>query len=100
MNTGLLWTAIGSITGVMALVLVAWQVRLQITERRERRGSHSSAAKSSEFATDGLPVAVPLGRLPGEVRGRDSLLSELQDSLVARPRGPGRTWVLAGMGGL
>ncbi len=58
----------------------------------------------------GLPVAVPLSRLPPEIRGRDLLLAELRRSLMRRPSGlrllarrtrrQGRTWVLAGMGGL
>jgi tetratricopeptide (TPR) repeat protein len=45
-------------------------------------------------------VAVPLGRLPAEVRGRDALLAELRHPLSRRHRGPGRAWVLTGMGGL
>ena len=47
-----------------------------------------------------LPVSVPLGRLPAEVRGRDVLLAEMRRSLTWRRLRPGGTWVLAGMGGL
>ena len=47
-----------------------------------------------------LPVAVPFGRLPAVVRGRDQLLAELRRPLARKPRGSGRTWVLVGMGGL
>jgi tetratricopeptide (TPR) repeat protein len=51
-------------------------------------------------ADSGLPVTVPLGRLPADVRGRDGLLAELRRALVRKPRERGGTWVLAGMGGL
>ena len=47
-----------------------------------------------------LPVSVPLGRLPAEVRGRDGLLAEIRRSLTRRRPRRGSTWVLAGMGGL
>jgi hypothetical protein len=49
---------------------------------------------------DGLPVTIPLGRLPAEVRGRDDLLAELRRGMARKPRRGGGTWVLAGMGGL
>ena len=51
-----------------------------------------------------LSVTVPLGRLPVEVRGRDSLLAELRASVTTRRllrrHQAGVVWVLAGMGGL
>jgi tetratricopeptide (TPR) repeat protein len=51
-----------------------------------------------------LSVTVPLGRLPVEVRGRDSLLAELRASVTTRRllrrHQVGVVWVLAGMGGL
>ena len=50
--------------------------------------------------TNGLPVTVPLGRLPAEVRGRDTLLDELRRALARKRRRRGGTWVLAGMGRL
>ena len=59
--------------------------------------SDTGAAAS---AADALPVAAPLGRLPTEVRGRDGLLAELRRPLSRVPRQAGRTWVIAGMGGL
>ena len=100
MNAGLIWTAIGSAAGVLGLALVAWQVRLQHLERRERQQPQERGSERADFRANGLPVAVPMGRLPPEVRGRDALLAELRGSLARRPRRPGRTWVLAGMGGL
>jgi tetratricopeptide (TPR) repeat protein len=57
-------------------------------------------------STPRLPVAVPLGRLPPEVRGRDDLLAEMRSSLSRsfltwpQKRTSPRTWVLAGMGGM
>src|SRR5215472_17393627 len=103
MDSGVLWTVIGSVTGLIAVGLTAWQVRLQIVEHRQ-----AGVPRHQEWLPDsgGLPVAVPLGRLPVEVRGRDALLGELCQSfgrrlLAARLRWSGpRVWVLAGMGGL
>ncbi len=100
MDAGLLWTAAGSAAGILAAVLIAWQVRLQLIERREPHRHHPATGKPSVSGDGGLPVAVPLGRLPAEVRGRDTLLAELRRPLTRRPRRPGGTWVLAGMGGL
>ena len=37
MDAGLLWTVIGSAAGVLGAALVAWQVRLQVADRREVR---------------------------------------------------------------
>ena len=45
-------------------------------------------------------MTVPLGLLPGEVRGRDALLAELRRRLTKRSQVGCGTWVLAGMGGL
>ena len=47
-----------------------------------------------------LPVSVPLGRLPAEVRGRDVLLAEMRRPLTRRRQRLDSTWILAGMGGL
>ena len=101
MDGGLLWTVVGSVTGVAALGLTAWQVRLQLLERRERRQPRALEGETPELAAGGLPVTVPLGRLPAEVRGRDLLLAELRAPVGRRqPGGTGRVWVLAGMGGV
>ena len=61
-------------------------------------GSPAAGPREDGAAAGGLPVGLPVGRLPAEIRGRDALLAELRAS-VMRPR-PGRTWILAGMGGL
>jgi tetratricopeptide (TPR) repeat protein len=102
MDSGLLWTVVGSVTGVIAAGLTAWQVRLQLVERRQSRRAHAEQQRS--LVPDGLSVALPTGRLPAEIRGRDAVLAELRRSLH-RPertghRPAGRAWVLAGMGGL
>jgi tetratricopeptide (TPR) repeat protein/DNA-binding XRE family transcriptional regulator len=74
-----------------------------------RAGTDSSEAGRREVTgpggDGGLSVAVPLGRLPAELRGRGGLLAEVGDSLAGRRPGrargsPVRVWVLAGMGGL
>jgi hypothetical protein len=107
-DTGLLWTAVGSAAGVFGTALVAWQVRLQVREHRVRLHSHGDGEPMSDQGGAGLPVAVPFGRLPAEIRGRDALLAELRRPLsrgaspirsVRRPQS-GHTWVLAAMGGL
>jgi tetratricopeptide (TPR) repeat protein len=114
MDAGLLWTVVGSTAGTVTVVLAAWQVRLQHVERREARRVRAAVQQldsgTSGTVTSGLPVTVPLGRLPAEVRGRGGLIAELTRALdrhrsagVARSwrqRRSGRTWVLAGMGGL
>ena len=100
MDTGLLWTAVGSAAGILAVGLTSWQIRLQLQERHESQRLQAKAGRVRPVAVDGLPVAVPFGRLPDKVRGRDELLTELRHSLVRKPRPPGRTWVLAGMGGI
>jgi tetratricopeptide (TPR) repeat protein len=58
------------------------------------------AASPPKPEADALPVAIPLGRLPAEVRGRNSLLAELRQALGQGRDMHGSTWVLAGMGGL
>ena len=102
MNPGLLWTIVGSGAGVIALGFTAWQVRLQVLERKERKGALqvSGTADSAKASISGLPVAVPLGRLPSAVRGRNALLHELRSVLNWRTRPTNRAWVLAGMGGV
>jgi hypothetical protein len=112
MDPGLFWTAVGSAAGVAGSALVIWQTRLQILERRDVRRLRLAGEERTSNALGGFPVAVPLGRLPAEIRGRDPLLAELLRGLARRPakpghggrrlarRRPGASYVLAGMGGL
>ena len=105
MDSGLIWTVVGSVTGVVAAGLAAWQVRLQLVEHRQSRQLRAQAKQERVPEAAGLSVALPTGRLPAEVRGRGDLLAELRQSLGlargARRRMPAvRVWVLAGMGGL
>ena len=102
MEAGLLWTIIGSAAGVLGVGLVAWQIRLQVAEHREVRRFRVADQQPSSQNVGGLPVTVPVGRLPTEIRGRDGLLAELRRPLTRRvlPRRHDRTWVIAGMGGL
>lgn len=97
-DAGLLWTAIGSAAAVPAVVVGAWQLRLQMIEHRERR--HRDAPRTPAPSVPGaLPVAPPVGRLPIDIRGRDGLLAELRESLTRR-KSRRSVWVLTGMGGL
>src|SRR5262245_33493360 len=98
MDAGLLWTALGSVAGVLGVVLVGWQVRLQISDRRRSERPHS--AQSVNSRSIGLPVAVPLGRLPDHIWGRTVVLAQLRHQLTRWRWHRGRTWVLAGMGGV
>ena len=102
MESGLLWTVVGSGAGVVALGFTAWQVRLQVLERKDRKVTHqlSGTADPASGGISGLPVAVPFGRLPSDVRGRNGLLHELRSVLNWRNRPANRSWVLAGMGGV
>jgi tetratricopeptide (TPR) repeat protein len=104
MDSGLLWTVLGTAAGVAAAGLAAWQVGLQVIDRRRKEPGRAAGGELP--AASRLPVAVPLGRLPHAVRGRDALLAELQRpfsrSFLRWPlKGTSsRTWVLAGMGGV
>ena len=108
MDAGLLWTAVGSVAGALGVILVAWQVRFQLHEHRAAIARDRSS--DTGHFPDALSVAVPLGRLPAEIRGRALLVTELHRLLAPRrslkrllgrhQARPGRAWVLAGMGGL
>ncbi len=105
MDSGLLWTVMGTVTGVVAVGLTAWQVRLQLVEHRLSRQFWVQSDKESSPAADGISVVLPTGRLPAEIRGLDRLLAELRQSLRPVPRATvraaiPRVWALAGMGGL
>jgi tetratricopeptide (TPR) repeat protein len=99
MDPGLLWTAVGSAAGIIAAGLAVWQIRLQIQARR-RTEQEREDARATASTGHGLPVTIPLGALPPEIRGREALLEELRRALARRPGQVGRVWVLAGMGGL
>ncbi|GAA4567407.1 tetratricopeptide repeat protein [Planotetraspora kaengkrachanensis] len=94
-------TAAGAVVGVAALGVGVWQLRVAIMDRRDAHARSSVLADSNtDSAAEGaLPVAVPVGRLPPEVLGRDDMLAELTRALGRRKRNPG-AWVLAGMGGV
>jgi len=101
MDAGLAWTIAGSAAGVIATGLAAWQVKLQLAEHRTRRQENSQRSElAAGSGWGGLPVAVPVGRLPLEVRGRDELVGELSRRIRKPPQTGCGTWVLAGMGGL
>jgi tetratricopeptide (TPR) repeat protein len=80
-------------------------------ERQDRGEEPLSGGNTSQAIRDGsrtslgseegeLPVAVPLGRLPAKIRGRDALLAELRRPLTRRTAFSAGTWVLTGMGGV
>ena len=89
----------GSAAAIPALAVGAWQLRLQVLERRDRRRHIGDVGRSRAAGRGELPVTAPVGRLPADVRGRDVLLAELRRPLIRR-RVHGGVWVLAGMGGL
>lgn len=100
MDATLWWTAIGSGAGVLSVGLVAWQIRQELSGHRNPPKPDGDSGRSSEAKSGGLSVAIPFGRLPAEVRGRDALMVELRHSIERRPRYSPRAWVFAGMGGL
>ena len=78
-----------------------WQLRVQISERRDRelpKGTEQQSPITPAWAGE-LPIDPPFGRLPAKIRGREAILDELRRMLVRRHRKP-RTWVVTGMGGL
>ena len=100
MNSGLFWTVLGSVAGVLAAGVAVWQILIQVQERREQSQVVSAGGQSPDGQVGGLPVTPPFGRLPIQVRGRDELLAEFGSALTKRSQPSGRTWVLAGMGGV
>jgi len=83
--------------------LVREDLVLLLTERFSASVISADAGREPAWS-GGLPVTAPVNRLPVEVRGREELLAELCRPFglgrVSRHREPGRTWVLAGLGGL
>jgi tetratricopeptide (TPR) repeat protein len=71
-----------------------------LTQGETGRAGQATTTMAPAPEAGGLPVAVPAGRLPVEIRGRGGLLAELYRPLRRYPRRRGGTWVLAGMGGL
>jgi hypothetical protein len=78
----------GTVAG-LAVRLVWWVVR----ERRQRRRERDSIR--AEAAATGTSLAVPVARLPADVRGRTELLERLVRQVTC-----GGVVVLAGMGGV
>ncbi|MEU9017827.1 tetratricopeptide repeat protein [Actinomadura sp. NPDC048394] len=95
-----LLAVLASVAGVLGLVVGVGQWRVAVLTRRDvRRGEQSEGPERP--GSGALPVAVPTGRLPADVVGRDDLLAELSDRLGGRAsKKPGGVWVLAGMGGV
>jgi hypothetical protein len=81
-------SAAGAIAG-LAGWLAWWALREGLERRRERDFARA------EVAATGASLAVPVGRLPAEVRGRAELLT-----LLVRQVSGGGLVVLAGMGGV
>ena len=83
--------------------LVRQDLALLLTERFAASGGGFVAPDQPTW-TGGLPVIAPVSRIPVQVRGRAELLAELCQPFGpgrgARRRRTGRTWVLAGLGGL
>jgi hypothetical protein len=89
---------LASVAGMFGLAVGVWQRRVSILDRRDAGRARTDDGSSTDGA---LPVAVPTGRLPAEVLGRDDLLAELDRGLDRRARKQTNgVWVLAGMGGV
>ncbi|WP_203825097.1 tetratricopeptide repeat protein [Actinoplanes palleronii] len=97
MDAGALWTIVGSVAGVGALIIGSAQLQ-QGKKSLQRKASTADAAphEGGSGYVLGDTVAVPLGRLPREVVGRETTLR-----LLARAFRQGdRVIVLAGVGGI
>src|SRR5215831_17007540 len=96
MDSGWLWAAIGSAAAVFTAGVGVWQLRLELAKRRDRLTARAGDdAFGSSMA--GLPIAPPIGGLPRQVWGRETILAELRRHMSPRKGG---VWVLAGMGGV
>ncbi|MFD3920803.1 tetratricopeptide repeat protein [Streptomyces sp. NPDC058595] len=80
---------VGTLSGVAAVGVAAWQVRVQARETIRRRRAEPGGAP-------GVLVAPPIDAVPELIRGRDQVMRRLRQWL-RRP--PGAVVVLAGMGG-
>jgi tetratricopeptide (TPR) repeat protein len=91
---------LGSVAGVLALGVGAWQLRVAVLDRRDAGKGQQRPAGDADAAGGTLSVTAPVGRLPAEVLGRGALLAELRSALGGVKRRRPGTWVLAGMGGV
>ncbi|MFD6991722.1 tetratricopeptide repeat protein [Streptomyces sp. NPDC059943] len=80
---------VGTLSGVAAVGVAAWQARVQARETIRRRRAEPGVAP-------GMSVAPPTGAVPELIRGRDQVMRRLRRWL-RKP--PGAVVVLAGMGG-
>ena len=90
----------GSLAGVAAFAVSAWQLRVAVMERRDRRRTPQPTGRPDSSTEGALPVVAPLGRLPVEVLGRDELVAEMVEALKRRRGRAVGVWVLTGLGGM
>jgi len=83
------------VAGIVTALAAILQVRRE--RKRDRAQEQAGRIDASDKTVSGLPVAPPIGLLPGKVCGRDALLKELRKQMSLRK---GCVWVLAGIGGV
>ena len=88
MDSGLLWTVVGTVTAVIAAGLTAWQVRLQLVEHRQSRQLRARAEQGRSRS----PMAFPSHFRPAGFRPRyeaGTACWQNYDSRLAFPSVPG-----------
>ncbi|MBO0803218.1 MAG: tetratricopeptide repeat protein [Nocardiopsaceae bacterium] len=103
MDPSVVWTAIGSVAGVAALVVTGWQVRIGIADHRLRQAAaqRDARATSTTMVVQRRPEEsrqpVRLPPRPLVLAGREELLADLHARLADGPAP--RTVALCGLGG-
>lgn len=102
MDLSIVWTAVGSVAGVAAVVVAGWQVRIGIADHRLRQEAHRN--HESATSTTGGQQLSPPGQQPVRLHpraeglaDREGLLASLHNLLETGPE-PRRV-ALCGLGG-
>ena len=83
MDAALLWTAVGSVAGVIGAGLVGWQLRLQLLEKRKATRSYAAAKETSRTEANDLQLATDLGQASAEIHERHEVsAAELHGWLI------------------
>jgi tetratricopeptide (TPR) repeat protein len=93
MDVGVVWTIIGSVAGVAALVVAILQLRQG--HRDQHSGVPAPVSAVSDVPGDVI-LRPPIGHMPRLVRGRDDVVEDLATAAAAPD---GKVHVLVGLGG-
>jgi hypothetical protein len=96
MDLGLVWTIVGSVAGILAVLIGALQLRSQPIKLTANPKIIAPSIRGPKLATASV-LRPPFGRLPSSFRDRQDLVKKIQ-KIVTHP--DGRIHVLHGLGGI